>query len=80
MNIPGIRYGLSVYITSDRRGLDTVVSLESPIPLPTCDSHDLPALLKLLRSENVLADLGDVEDWRLMTEEEVRNYKEHLND
>ncbi|MGO8738592.1 hypothetical protein [Rhodoblastus sp.] len=78
--IPGIRYGLSLYWVSEKAGLSTVVSLEGPIHFPPVKHADPSKPLASFGCGHVLAPLGEIDDWRLMSDAEVRDYKEGDDD
>jgi hypothetical protein len=73
----GIRYGLSVYVTSDKLASDTVVTLESPRPLPPVTARsDLKALMASIDCCEAFESLAkSADDWRLMTDEEIARFK-----
>jgi hypothetical protein len=76
---PGILYAIEVYVTSDSTGIDGMTILRAPVPFPEVDSTlDLKALLASLGRDAAFAALPAVDDWRLMTDGEVMEYRNTL--
>jgi hypothetical protein len=80
--IPGLRYGLSLYLTSDKLAADTVVTLEAFKPLPPIVAEpDLKTLLAAVGGNGALEQLfKSAHDWRVMSDAEIAQYKERIND
>lgn len=74
--IPGIRHVLRVYLASDKTGHLFVFSLESPVPFPPVENPDPSALVAELGG-GAIGALAEADDWRLMTDDEIRAYKEN---
>lgn len=80
--LPGVRYAIVVYIVSDRLNVETVLTLEAHSPFPeVTDRPDLQALMAHLAcGETFDGLLQQADDWRLMSDAEIKSYKESLHD
>ena len=68
MEIPHVRYGVDIYLTSDSTGLEMRIGLHNLTKIPPCFE---PALEKMVET-NSLGQLAP--DWRFMNKEEVEDY------
>lgn len=69
----GVRYVAEIYLTSDAAGADACVTVRSPKPLPEIKG---PVV-----AQDVLRHFGQpiatfAGDWRLMTDDEINEYRE----
>lgn len=79
-HIPGIRYSISAYIISDSAGFETVVTIDSPVPLPPITGNaNATAILASLGVDALNPVIRAADDWRLMTDAEIAQYKESVN-
>ncbi len=74
--IEGVRYAIHIYVTSDALAADVVVTLEGERPLrPLGERRSLKELVEYAGVEPFSA-LRGADDWRLMTADEIAQYKE----
>jgi hypothetical protein len=79
--IPGIRYSISAYIVSDSADFETVVTIESPVPLPPITgAPNATVILASLGVDALHPIVRAADDWRLMTDVEIAQYKERICD
>lgn len=79
LSIPGIRYSVSVYLISESKDAEIIMTIDSPVVLPPVIAA--PSADAILRQFGCDAAqlFGGADDWRLMTIEEVADYRERQN-
>jgi len=80
MSNPAIEYLVRVFLTSEIANCGVHITVKSPVPLPAV-SETIDGT-KLLEASGVAYEglLKMATDWRLMTAEEVAEYKEEEDD
>jgi hypothetical protein len=63
----GVEVSFQVYCTSDSTGIDIVVSLKG--------MKQLPVEAGLIDTAGILRSLPEADDWRVMTRDEITEYK-----
>lgn len=76
----GIRYSISAYIISDSGKFETVATFESTFPVPeVLGDPDAKEILAILGIDELHPIIAAADDWRLMTDVEIAQYKARIN-